>query len=180
MNHSKDLHSEAPLQTLSELIVLAFEHSVLHKIIFSKPSDRTIKRASIAPRLIGGRVVMQMETLMVDNKALHRNIDPEDVDCIDVLSELSAIYAQINVITTAGEAEYRRSRSGNATVIGSDKLRRSILNGNGVAVRVEGNNKTKQHILSGNEAFLKYLKQKQDHGELTLLTTRAAYEKYSR
>ena len=157
MNRSKDLYTESPLQVLSDLIVFSFRYSVLHKIIFSRPSDRNIKRASISPRLIGGRTMMQMETLTLDNKALHRNIDPEDVDCIDVLTELSAIYAQINLITTAGEAEYRRSKSGNAVVIGADKLRRAIEAGNGVAVPVEGNNKTKQYILSGNEPFLKYL-----------------------
>ena len=97
MNRSKDLYTESPLQVLSDLIVFSFRYSVLHKIIFSRPSDRNIKRASISPRLIGGRTMMQMETLTLDNKALHRNIDPEDVDCIDVLTELSAIYAQINL-----------------------------------------------------------------------------------
>ena len=157
MKHSNDLYSESPLQVLSELIVLAFEHSVLHKIIFSKPSDHTIKRASISPRIISGRTIMQMETLMTDNKAIHRNIDPTDVECITVLSELSSIYSQINVITTAGEAEYRRSRSGNATIIGGDKLRRAIESGAGTTVTVEGNNKTKQYILNGKEPFLKYL-----------------------
>ena len=157
MKHSKDLYSESPLQVLSDLIVFAFQHSVLHKIIFSKPSDHTVKRASISPRIIGGRTMMQMETLTIDNKALHRNIDPEAVDCIDVLSELSAIYAQINLVTTAGEAEYRRSKSGNATVIGVDKLRRAIEAGNGATVRAEGNNKAKNYILNGSEPFLKYL-----------------------
>lgn len=39
---------------------------------------------------------------------------------------------------------------------------------------------TWSYDLDKTEAFLKYLKQMQDRGELTLLTTRAAYEKYSR
>ena len=157
MNHSNDPHSDSALQVLGELIILAYEHRVLHKIIFSKSSDRTIKRASISTRIIGGRAMLQMETLMTDNKAFHRNIDPNDVNCIESLTELSATYAQINVITTAGEAEYRRSKSGNETVIGGEKLRMAIEAGNGTPIQAEGNNKSKQHILTGDEPFLKHL-----------------------
>ena len=150
MNHPDHLNA------LLSLILLAPSHSVLRKAIFSKPTDKTVKRATLSPRLIGRRTVLQMEIFTTDNKALHRNIEPSE-EGLAPLSELATVYGQINLITTAGEAEFRRSKSGKDILLGGDKLRRAIEAGNGTAVRAEGNNKEKQHILSGSEPFLKYL-----------------------
>jgi len=149
--------ASAPLLALGELIVSAQTREVLRKVVFSKPQDSAIKRAVLSPRRIGGRVMLQMETFQTDNKAVHRNLDPTDAACAASLAELAAAYAQINVITTAGDAEYRRSKSGTETLIGADKLRRVIEAGGGETVTAQGNNKEKQYILNGTEPFLQYL-----------------------
>ena len=166
MNHSIDQNLSAPLLSLGELIVSAQKHAVLRKAIFSKPADKSVKRAVLTPRLIGGKTVLQLETFTADNKALHRNLDPTSEDCTSTLVSLATDYAQINVITTAGEAEYRRAKSGKDTLIGGDKLRRAIEAGDGIAVRAEGNNKEKQYILNGSEPFLKYLDVSDKNGRI--------------
>lgn len=142
---------------LASLLLLAQERSLLRKAIFSKPADRAVKRAVLSPRIIGGRTLLQLETFTADNKALHRNLDPTDPACRETLLTVVADFAQINLITTAGEAEYRRAKSGNDTLIGGDKLRRAIEAGSGTAVSAAGNNKEKQYILNGQEPFLQYL-----------------------
>ena len=142
---------------LASLLLLAQERSLLRKAIFSKPADRAVKRAVLSPRIIGGRTLLQLETFTADNKALHRNLDPADDTCRETLLTVVADFAQINLITTAGEAEYRRAKSGNDTLIGGDKLRRAIEAGSGTAVSAAGNNKEKQYILNGQEPFLQYL-----------------------
>lgn len=147
----------APLQAFGELIVSAQTREVLRKAIFSKPQDATVKRAVLSPRLIGGQVMLQLETFLTDNKVIHRNLDPTEDACAAQLAQIALPFAQINLITTAGEAEYRRSRSGKETLIGGDKLHRALVSGDGETVKPEGNNKEKQYLLSGKELFLQYL-----------------------
>ena len=157
MNHQNNPDLASPLTALGELILLSQSRALLRKVIYSKPADRAVKRAVLSPRAIGGKTVLQLETFTADNKALHRNLDPSDSADAAALAEIAAGYGQVNLITTAGEAELRRAKSGKETLIGGDKLKRAIEAGDGIAVSAEGNNKEKQHILSGNEPFLKYL-----------------------
>ena len=157
MNHQNNPDLASPLTALGELILLSQSRALLRKVIYSKPADRAVKRAVLSPRAIGGKTVLQLETFTADNKALHRNLDPASPADAASLAEIAAGYGQVNLITTAGEAELRRAKSGKETLIGGDKLKRAIEAGDGIAVSAEGNNKEKQHILSGNEPFLKYL-----------------------
>ncbi len=162
-NQQHDTPFSAPLLELGELIASTFSHGVLHKVIFSKPSDRTVKRAVISLRIIGTRTVLQLETFTTDNKAYHLNIDLAEESIKEKLAEIASGYSQVNIITTAGEAEYRRAKSGKDVLLNGDRLRRAMEAGKGTAVRPQGNNKEKQHILTGDEPFLKYL-DVSDHG----------------
>lgn len=140
---------------LAELIILAAQRGVLKKAVLSKPDDIDIKRAELRHITLARGAALQLEIFTFDNKAHHRNImlpcETQDIESI------IACYKQINLLTTAGDCEYRRSKSGNSTIIGDKKLYDSMMRGQvGVAV-TQTNDRKKAYILSGNEPFLKLL-----------------------
>ena len=139
---------------MGELISLALLGGSLKKAVFSKPDDKETQRAVLTLRRVGGKNVGQAETLRKDNKALHENIDPENADRF---SELVSGFGQVNLLTTAGDCELRRSKSGKCTLLGGDKLRRALEAGNGVRLEPVDNNRKKEYILKGDEPFLRLL-----------------------
>ena len=138
----------------AELISLCAKKRILKKAVFSKSLDKRIIRAVITKKLISGNEVLQAESFTADNKALHRNIPAEDTVA---LTELISGFSQVNLITTAGDAELKRSKNGKLTLIGDKKLHTKIESGNADELPERGNDDEKSHILSGNEPFLKLL-----------------------
>ena len=113
----------SPAARMGELIAQAAKIGVLKKVVFSKSDDPSILRTVITLRTVGGRVVAQAETLRTDNTAVHENIA---TDATVRLSELCSAFGQVNLITTAGDCELRRSKSGKHTLLGGDTLQISI------------------------------------------------------
>ena len=68
-------------------------------------------------------------------------------------------YAQINLLTTQGDCEWRRSKNGKCTLLGGDKLRRRLEEAPADApvAEIEQNNRQKNRILTGEEPFLIHL-----------------------
>ena len=155
--------ANTPVMRMAELISQAAKSGVLKKAVFSKPDDASVRRTVITLRQIGGRTVAQAETLMADNKALHKNIDPHDTERFALLI---GGFAQINLITTVGDCEMRRSKSGKQTLIGGEKLRTSLQNGNAPEARIEQNNRKKSYILDGHEPFLRLLDVSDENGRV--------------
>ncbi len=153
----------SPEYTLASLLVSAAEKKVLKKAVLSKPSDKSVVRAVITKKIISGKDVLQVEKFTADNKALHTNIHVSDVDAI---SELFADFSQINLITTAGDAELKRSKGGKVTLIGDKKLSRALEGELTNAIPDEGNDKEKSRILSGAEPFLKLLGVSDENGRV--------------
>lgn len=143
----------SPAALLLDLLLLAHEKGSLKKAVLSKPTDPSVLRTTVTPRLIGGRNLLQAESLMKDNKALHQNVDAGQ---LDTLAELLSGYGQINLLTSAGDCELRRSKSGKLTLLGGEKLKKA-LGGEVEVLAVRGNDNRKQHILRGDEPFLKLL-----------------------
>lgn len=149
----KNVKSEV-LDSLSALVSDLIDTKSLKKIAFSKP-DATDEIKSVATvKSISGEYALQIETFSKDNKAYHRNIK-SNFD--SELREIFSNYAQINVISTVGDCQYMRAKSGKETLIGDKKIRNALSLGNLESVDVSNNNKTKNYILSGNEDFLKKL-----------------------
>ena len=146
--------ANTPVHRMAELISLAAGKGVLKKAVFSKPDGAEVKRTVITLRQIGGRSVAQAETLRTDNKAVHENIE---VGNTERFASLVEGFGQINLLTTAGECELRRAKSGKRTLIGGEKLYTSLQNGDAPSVKVEANNRQKSYILSGGEPFLRLL-----------------------
>ena len=139
---------------MGELISLASCGGTLKKAVFSKPDDRENVRMTLTLRRLGGKTVAQAETLRADHKAMHENVELQNAQRFASLVEG---YAQVNLLTTVGECELRRSKGGKVTLIGADKLLRALQSSDVPKADVAGNNREKSYILCGDEPFLKLL-----------------------
>ena len=150
-------------QKIVELISAAAEKGALKKAVFSKPEDKASVKCTLTLRRVGNKIVLQAETLRADNKALHENIETNDVLRI---GELASAWAQINLLTTLGECELRSSKKGKVTLMGGDKLSRALAQNDAPSAKIESNNREKNYILSGNEPFLKLLDVSDENGRV--------------
>ncbi len=145
---------------IAELLLKSSELLLLKKAVFSKPVDKTCVKCVMTQKRIGNENMLQAESFFADNKARQENISLNDFDTVSSYIEN---YCQINLLTTAGDCEYRRSKSGNSVVIGGKKLEQALCadNCSGAAeyarILPGSNNKRKNYILSGEEPFLKLL-----------------------
>lgn len=139
---------------LSDLITLAFTQKALKKVVLSKPDATDEIKSVISPLEISAGVALQIETFSKDNKAYHTNIRD---NFHKEVSNILAKYSQINVITTVGECQFMRSKSGKETIIGDKKIINKLKGDDFETVSPKNNNNQKNYILSGNEDFLKKL-----------------------
>lgn len=147
-------NNSSPRAELVHIITLAAERGALKKVTLSKPVDKTVVRAVLSVKRIGDRRMLQLETFLADNKAMHKNLP---LDSTDELASLLDGFLQVNVITTAGNCERKRSKSGTETLLGSKKLL-TVLSADEVeTVPDKKNDHEKSYILSGAEPFLKLL-----------------------
>lgn len=145
----------SPEIKFAQLILLATERDMLKRSVFSKPDDPCVKRAELRCVVLNRGRALQLETFTTDNKAIHRNIMlPCDIqELVGIING----YKQINLITSVGDCEYRRSKSGNSTVIGDQRLIKAMDSNADKQVEVQKNDRAKTHILNGDEPFLKLL-----------------------
>ena len=150
------------IEALIGLFVELFEKKCLKKAIFSKPDSVDEIKSVISPKSIGGRDVLQLETFSRDNKAYHFNIKE------NFATECEAVFyshSQINIISTLGECQFMRSKSGKESVIGDTRLKSKLV-GASQTTEYESNNRTKKHLLSGSEDFLKKLGISDENGRI--------------
>ncbi len=160
----KEIENLPALSQISHLTVSAATQKKLKKAVFSKPHDAAVQRMCATLKQIGGAAVLQCEYFMNDNKALHKNL-ALDGELYDKLSAIAAEFSQINLITTAGECEYKLSKSGKSVCLGSLKLARA-LEKDSAEVTLTGNDRKKEHILDGSEPFLKLLGVSDENGRI--------------
>ena len=156
----------SPAATLVALIADAARARVLTKVTLSKCHDRAVSRATLTLRLVRGAEVLQLETLRTADvadaavngkrpvQASHDNI-PLDA-AAERLTTLSGEFDQINLMTTLGACELRRSKGGKETLLGATPIRRGLDAGAPAPKRITltGNDHVKRRILSGSEPFL--------------------------
>ena len=142
------------LERLINLICLLFSNKLLKKIVLSKSYFEDVKKSVITPKLISNDYVLQQEIFSTDNKAYHINISKNhNKELLDICYG----YAQINVVSTAGDIQYMCSKSGKTTIIGETKVLQSISAQNNKIVDVNDNNKQKKYILDSNTEMFKKL-----------------------
>lgn len=150
-------------EKLMELLLAALSSGALKKAVFSKPSDKETVKTVLTLRSLKGSVAAQTETFQSDNKAIHKNLTLTDTDAF---SALIAGHGQVNLMTTAGDCELRRSKSGKVTLIGGERLLGALKSDGVSRVEITGNNREKNYILKGDEPFLKLLDVSDEKGRV--------------
>ena len=154
---------------LLRLIGKSAQTETLKKAVFSKPSGGEVTKATVTLKSISGETLLQIESFHSDNKAKHQNIKIGDDQALISLIEG---FSQINLITTAGDCELKRSKNGKTTLLRGDKLEKALFgDGNGTPrvfakVTPTSNNKNKNYILKGDEPFLKLLEVSDKNGRI--------------
>jgi len=154
-----------PHQDFAALAMLTARAQALKKVVFSRPVSGDIVKMVGTLRLIGGKTVLQLESFHTDNKAKHENL-PLDHAGEATLAARVAAFGQVNLLTTAGDAEYKKNKKGHAVVLGGDKLRRKLEQKDAEQVSVTGNDKEKNRILTGAEPFLRHLGVSDENGRV--------------
>ena len=148
------MENTTPVSRLANLIILAAARGALKKVTFSKPQDKTVVRAVLTLKQIGDNRVLQLESFLTDNKAIHKNLP---ADSAEALMPILDGFMQVNVITTAGDCERKRSKSGTETLLGDKKLMTALSAADVAVVPTRTNDNQKNYILDGSEPFLKLL-----------------------
>ena len=167
-----------PFERLCDLIYRCAVASMLDKAVLSKCRDKTVQRCTLTLRRIRGEVMLQAETMRTAAvakvagkgepvQASHENI-PLTPEGKARLAELLADFDQVNVMTPAGNCEFRRSKNGKETLLGASPVYTALDKGQDTPVRlpVIGNDKQKNRILTGAESFLIHLGVSDERGRV--------------
>lgn len=105
-----------PNEKISVLFSDVLSRRILKKVVFSKPENKAvIKETAVLSKKPDGTVYLAVERFTKDNKTYRRNLPLE----ADELTRMALEdYRQVNLITTAGDAEIKRSKSGTVHVSG--------------------------------------------------------------
>ena len=158
-----------PLERLTDLVYRCAVSSMLDKAVLSKCHDKTVRRCTLTLRRIRGDVMLQAETMRTATvakvagkgepvQASHENL-PLTPEGQTRLARLMSDFDQINVMTPAGNCEFRRSKNGKETLLGAHLIYTALEQGDLPPARlpVSGNDKQKNRILTGAEPFLIHL-----------------------
>ena len=159
--------TQIPAAGMAALIADTAFAEILTKAVFSKSLDKAVSRVTLTLKRVKGEIVLQMETLRVADvadtavngkkpvQASHENLNLSNAS--ERLEAMVREFDQINLMTTAGSCELRRSKGGKETLLGASALQK-VLTGGGektpVKITVGGNDKAKRRILTGAEPFL--------------------------
>ena len=146
---------DVKIKDFASAIILCAEKQALKKAVFSKQKDKTIVKIVLTLKNISGKLCLQAESFHTDNKAKHENINFENAHAR--LCELIDSSMQVNLITTAGDCEYKASKSGKITLIGVNNLVQKLNKDNSEKAEILGNNQEKNYIIQGDAPFLQYL-----------------------
>ncbi len=135
------------------LVLLAFKKEALKKIVFSRPKGTEVKKVSGRLCAHRGRRILALEYSLSGNTVSQRNISEAELEF--EISALISKYAQTNLITSLGDAEFKLNKSGSAVALGADKLLRKLTDtARAFESALEELDKRKNYILSGSEDFL--------------------------
>lgn len=144
-------------EAMLSLVRAAAESGVLRKLVLSKPLS-----GEAAPRQDGklclrrGERVLMLESAFAGGRVSQAFYAPADIEA--TLAPILALYGQINLITSAGDAELRTSKKGKTTLIGGAPLTARLRGELSRFARFDAPvDREKKRILQGNEPFLSAL-----------------------
>ncbi|MBE6586461.1 MAG: SAM-dependent methyltransferase [Ruminococcaceae bacterium] len=167
-----------PFERLCDLIYRCAVASMMDKTVLSKCHDKTVQRCTLTLRRIKGEIMIQAETMRTATvakvagkgepvQASHENL-PLNPKGKAKLTELLGQFDQVNIMTPAGNCEFRRSKNGKETLLGASPVYAALDKGQDSPARlpVFGNDKQKNRILSGAEPFLIHLGVSDERGRV--------------
>ena len=140
-------------ESFIEAVKLSFDKEVIKKLVFSRPNESEISKVSA--RLVShrGRCMLALEYSLPGNTVSHKNVGEGELESF--LDELLGEYAQANLITTAGDVEWKVSKSGKEALLGQEKLKNKLVGeASGFEAAIEALDNKKNYLLSGSETFL--------------------------
>ena len=142
-------------QALLGFIIKAIRRESLKKIIFSRPINSQLVKASGRLCAHRGQVFLAMEYHYPSSTVSQSNLRESDIE--STISALIEEFRQVNVTTALGDVEYKVSKSGKTALLGLDKAERRLDSGVDFASAVGRLDNVKNYILSGEEEFLRVL-----------------------
>lgn len=140
---------------LLSLIHDAAEGGFLRKLIFSQPMEAgdAVRTEGQVCRHRDARI-LRLETSYEGGRVSQKNISLPDIPAS--LAPYAAAYRQVNLLTSAGDAELRTSRKGRRTLLGEASLRRKMEGADAAprALYETPLEREKHRILTGKEPFL--------------------------
>ena len=134
------------------LIETAFKREALKKLVLSRPKESEVSKISCRLVAHRGRRMLAMEYSLPGDTVSHKNLTESELSS---LSEIIDSYRQVNLITTAGDAELKCSKGGKETVLGGENLKKKLNFETPLfESAIEALDKKKNYILSGDEEFL--------------------------
>ncbi len=99
------------LEQVMELFEEILTRKILKKAVFSKPEDRATVKTVVTPyKRPDGAPALRAERYASDNKALRDNLPYDSAETLAKMANNE--FRQVNIFTTAGDIEIRRSKSG--------------------------------------------------------------------
>ena len=135
-----------------QAVHLAFDCEIIKKLVFSRPINTEAQKASARLCAHGGKRILAVEYSLPGDTVAHKNIG--EVELSEALDKLLSEYSQANLITTAGEVQWRIGKRSEITT-GADELIRR-LSGERPAFEkaIESLEHKRNRMLAGDEEFL--------------------------
>lgn len=146
--------SAMPNADFFTLLSLAAERGALRRLVLSRPREGDVVKITGKLCEFRGATVLATEAAKKDGKVQHaRFMLPLDGEAFLMLA---APFSQWNILTSEGNAEYRRSVKGKEALIAPRELAARLTDAE-ITDGADTLDRKKKHILSGNEAFLRVL-----------------------
>ena len=151
---------------LIQIILRASETDTLKKIVFSRPAEGLPQKQSGRLCVHGKKKYLAFEATENNGKVSHVNIEAENSE--SSISDLIDGYSQVNLITSAGNAEYKRNKKGNEVLLGGSALLKalSLPISEDKKILLTDFDRQKKYILNGKEPFLKFLAVSDENGRV--------------
>lgn len=151
------------LDSFLSLVTAAADAGALTRLVLSRPTEGVATRISGRLCEFRGATVLALEAAEPDGKVRHTRLSLPLEHA--ALLALCAPFAQCNLLTAVGNAEYRRAQSGKETLLAPRGLAAKFTTA-GISLPAESLDREKRHILRGDEPFLRALEISDANGRI--------------
>ncbi len=140
---------DACLFEFIEGVKLSFSLGTLKSVTLSSPLTSDSEKVRLETRSIAGSTVLQAEYKMSEGRVKQKNISIDEVS--KFFEDEFLNFKRAELYDAGGSLSLLKSKKGKVSIVRHGKI------GEGETVKVKNNNREKQYILNGHEAFLNHL-----------------------